>query len=118
MEKIERLKKIIAEQQKGQENKPRFMIGEQLKEIAEREPKSAEVLEEDLKIKEMSLEAAERKLQEYADKNHGKEKTFCITPLVAERILREFYGLPKKEEAGAETETVQAPGFIDLSSFL
>lgn len=111
-------KEIIEKQQKGHETEPRFMIGEQLKEIAEREPKSAEILERDLEIEEMNLEAAEKHFQEYADRNHGKAKAFCITPKVAERLLREFYGLPKKEETVAEPETVQEPGFIDLSSFL
>lgn len=117
MEKIERLKKIIAEQQKGHENKPRFMIGEQLKEIAEREPKSAELLEQDLQVKEMSLEAAERKLREYADQNHGKERAFCITPIVAERILRDFYKLPQFTEAESVSSNPDS-AFIDLSSFL
>ena len=40
-----KLQEIIAQQQKGHESKPRFMIGEQLKEIAAREPKSAELIE-------------------------------------------------------------------------
>ena len=49
---------LIQEQQKGHETEPRFMIGEQLKEIAEREPLSAELLERDLEIEEMNPEAA------------------------------------------------------------
>lgn len=111
------LQELIAQQQKGHETKPRFMIGEQLKEIAAREPRCAEILEKDLTVKEMSLEAAERKLQEYADKNHGSAKAFCITPIVAEGILRDFYGLPKRDEAEPEPETPKE-GYIDLSSFL
>ena len=110
---------LIAEQQKGHENKPRFMIGEQLKEIAEREPLSAELLERDLEIEEMNLEAAEKHFQEYADRNHGKAKAFCITPKVAERLLREFYGLPIPEENAPEKkEADSSAGYIDLSSFL
>lgn len=114
------LEMLIAAQQKGHENEPRFMIGEQLKEIAEREPKSAELLEQDLQVKEMSLEAAEKKLKEYADKNR-KGNCFCITPLVAEGILREFYGLPKRDEAAEEERTEAKPaknGFIDLSNYM
>ena len=111
------LHELIAQQQKGHETKPRFMIGEQLKEIAAREPRCAEILEKDLTVKEMSLEAAERKLQEYADKNHKGAKTFCITPIVAEGILREFYGLPKRDETEAEPEPPKE-SFIDLSSYL
>lgn len=110
---------LIAEQQKGHETKPRFMIGEQLKEIAEREPLSAELLERDLEIEEMNLEAAEKHFQEYADRNHGKAKAFCITPKVAERLLREFYGLPIPEENAPEKkEADSSAGYIDLSSFL
>ena len=109
---------LIAEQQKGHETEPRFMIGEQLKEIAEREPLSAELLERDLEIKEMNLEAAEKHFQEYADRNHGKAKAFCITPKVAERLLREFYGLPIPEENAPEKkEADSSAGYIDLSSF-
>lgn len=110
---------LIAEQQKGHETEPRFMIGEQLKEITEREPLSAELLERDLEIEEMNLEAAEKHFQKYADRNHGKAKAFCITPKVAERLLREFYGLPIPEENAPEKkEADSSAGYIDLSSFL
>ena len=116
---MSKLYDLIAEQQKGHENEPRFMIGEQLKEIAEREPLSAELLERDLEIEEMNLEAAEKHFQEYADRNHGKAKAFCITPKVAERLLREFYGLPIPEEnAHEKKEADSSAGYIDLSSFL
>ena len=116
---MSKLYDLIAEQQKGHENKPRFMIGEQLKEIAEREPLSAELLERDLEIEEMNLEAAEKHFQEHADRNHGKAKAFCITPKVAERLLREFYGLPIPEENAPEKkEADSSAGYIDLSSFL
>ena len=116
---MSKLYDLIAEQQKGHETDPRFMIGEQLKEIAEKEPLSAELLERDLQIEEMNLAAAEKRFQEYADKNHGKERTFCITPKVAERILREFYGLPIPEENAPEKKDAEpSAGYIDLSTFL
>ena len=116
---MSKLYDLIAEQQKGHETEPRFMIGEQLKEIAEREPLSAELLERDLEIEEMNLEAAEKHFQEYADRNHGKAKALCITPKVAERLLREFYGLPIPEENAPEKkEADSSAGYIDLSSFL
>jgi len=110
-------KENIEKQQKGHENKPRFMIGEQLKDIAEREPLSAELLERDLEIEAMSLEAAEKHFQEYANKNRGGARTFCITPKVAEKLLREFYGLPSPDEAPKEPPAPTS-SFIDLSSFL
>ncbi len=111
------LQELIAQQQKGHETKPRFVIGEQLKEIAAREPKSAEILEKDLTLKEMSLEAAERTLQEYADKNHGNAKAFCISPITAEKILRKFYGLPERDKTENQPEPA-TEAYIDLSSFL
>ena len=116
---MSKLQELIEQQQKGHETEPRFMIGEQLKEIAEREPLSAELLERDLEIEEMNLEAAEKHFQKYADRNHGKAKAFCITPKVAERLLREFYGLPIPEENAPEKkEADSSAGYIDLSSFL
>ena len=105
---------IIEEQQKGHEEDPVFMIGEQLKEIAEREPQSVEILERDLEIEEMGLEAAAKAFKKYADEHSNKRGCFCISPKVAEKILREFYGLGKPS-----TERAPAmPGRIDLSSFL
>lgn len=116
---MSKLYDLIAEQQKGHETAPRFMIGEQLKEIAERESFSAELIEKDLTVKEMNLEAAEKHFQEYADKNHGKKRNFCIAPKVAERLLREFYGLPIPDENTPEKqEANSSAGYIDLSSFL
>ena len=112
------LERIIAEQQKGHENEPVFMIGEQLKEIAAKEPRSAELLAQDLTVKEMSLEAAAKKLQEYSDQHHGKARYFCISPIVAEGILRKFYGLPERDEAGAAPAPAPSDDYIDLSSYL
>lgn len=112
-----RLQEIVAQQQKGQENSPIFMVGEQLKEIAAREPLAAEILEKDLTTPGMGLADAAKKLQEYSDKHHGTAKCYCITPMVAEKILREFYGLPARAET-EPTATPSTPAKIDLSSFL
>ena len=107
----------IEVQQKGHEKEPLFMVGEQLKEIAAKEPLAAELLEKDLATQGMGLADAAKKLQEYADKNHGRAKCFCITPPVAEKILREFYGLPEPVKVTKKIEQVTAPK-IDLSDFL
>lgn len=111
-----KLLELIEQQQKGHETKPRYMIGEQLKEMAAREPHLEELLEQDLQTEGMTLAKAEAKLQEYADQNRKGAKVFCITPATAEKILREFYGLP---EAGEEpAQAAPAPAYIDLSEFL
>lgn len=114
---MDKVLKMIEEQQKGhKEHEPLFTVGEQLKDIARHEPASAELLEKDLAVQEMSLAAAAKKLKEYADKNHKGAGCFCITPKVAEKILREFYGLPEPGKAPAEPALEE--GYIDLSSFL
>ncbi len=114
---MEKLIDIIENQQKGHESEPIFMIGEQLKDIASREPASAEILEQDLAVENMGLAAAAGALKKYADDNHGKNQCFCITPNVAEKILREFYSLPNPAEAVKTAET-PSNSYIDLSSFL
>lgn len=114
---FEELAGMISEQQKGQQNKPAFMVGEQLKEIAQNEAAACELLVQDLKVKEMDLTAAAAKLKEYADKNHGNAREFCITPLVAEGILRKFYGLPERGETATVSEP-QDSDFIDLGDFM
>lgn len=116
-----KLLELIAAQQKGHEKEPRHMIGEQLKAIAEKEPFSAELLERDLQISEMTLEAAEKHFADYANKSRGKATVFCITPEVAEKLLREFYGLPapdKQPEAEKEEKKEPSSSYIDLSAFL
>lgn len=127
MSQIHDLNDLIAEQQKGHGNEPRFVIGEQLKEMAQRDPLCAELLARDLKIKEMNLAAAEKRFSEYAGKNRGKANVFCVTPAVAEKLLREFYGLPAPGDPDGENgeahkadfaKSEDQTGYIDLSSFL
>lgn len=119
----ENLRAIIAEQQKGHENEPLYMVGMQLLDIAEKEPASAELLEADLQTSGMGLADAANILKIYADKHHGAKRCFCITPIVAEKLLREFYKLPDRAEAEpqqakAKTEADTSSGYIDLSAFL
>ena len=116
---MEQLIGMIEEQQAGHENEPAFMIGEQLKDMARADERVRELLEQDLAVKEMSLKAAAGKLKEYADKHHGKEKCFCITPKVAEGILRQFYGLPEdQEETPAPVQAGAQKDHIELEDFL
>ena len=113
---MSRLIEIITKQQKGHENEPIFMIGEQLKEIVEREPHLADILEKDLETPGMKLSDAAARLKKYSDENRKGATCFCISSKVAEGILREFYGLPKAEEL--KKESPQPTGFIDLGTFL
>ena len=85
---------IEAQQAKVKPRSPQWMAGEQLKDICRREPRSAELIAQDLEVEAMSITEAEKKIKAFADKN--KTGNFaCVTPAEADRILREFYGLPE-----------------------
>lgn len=121
---MEKLKTIVCKQQEGHENTPEYTIGLQLLDMAERNPEIAELLEKDLQTDGMKLLDAATEFKKYANKNHGKEKCFCITPTVAEKILRQFYGLPNGQQTDQPAEKHSAlseektSDFIDLSEFL
>ncbi len=83
----------ISQQQKGKEGTAVWMVGEQLKDMCRTDPACIPLLEQDLQIPEMSLAKAERKIEAYA-RQHKKGNQGCCPPNEAERILREFYGLP------------------------
>lgn len=104
----------IAKQQEGKENTAPWVAGEQLKDIARREPISAELLAKDLTVKGMGIVDAEKKIKAYADK-HKTGNFSYVSPQKAEEILREFYGLPK---AGGEPAEEAPPSVINLADFL
>jgi len=111
---FDRLVEMIEKQQAGHEGKPRFAVGEQLKGMAREDSRIVDLLIADLDKKELSLEAAEKMLGNYAAKHRGGANVFCITPLTADKLLREMYGLPeKKVAASADTPS----NVIDLDSF-
>ena len=112
------LTEIISQQQKGKEGTAVFYVGEQLKDMAKRSELTAELLLADLKNLDMDITAAEKQLKAYADKNHGKNQSFCISPDVAEKIFREFYGLPQDEDTAEKSETEHEEQMIDLGDFL
>lgn len=93
--------KIETQQAKEPGRTAAWMVGEQLKDICRMEPRSAELIGKDLDIKEMSIQAAAKKIKEHADK-HKTGSFACVTPIEADRILREFYGLGENPERGVE----------------
>lgn len=121
----ELLNKIRAQQ--GAEGTDVWMIGEQLLEIAEREPASAALIEKDLDVASMSLTAAAVAMKAFADKKRAgmKERKNCvcvITPKEADGVLRRFYGLPEAGEVAEpapakEVASTTDSGTIDLSDF-
>ena len=109
--------RLIEEQQKAvKEGSAPWMVGEQLKDICRREPASAELIGQDLTVKEMSITEAEKKIKAFADK-HKTGNFACVTPVQAEKILREFYGLENpelREEPETQKETSKIVSIFDL----
>lgn len=93
---------IEAQQAKVKERSPQWVAGEQLKDICRAEPHSAELIAQDLENEAMSIVEAEKKIKAFAD-GHKTGNFSCVTPVEAEKVLREFYGLP------AAGEPVPAP---------
>ncbi len=94
--------KIAAQQ--GDAHTPIWMVREQLKDICRNEPKSAELVAQDLDIPEMSLMHCEKQIKAYAD-SHREGNFACVIPSVAEKIIRKFYGLTA-DPAVQSTDTV------------
>ena len=126
---MQELKRIIDDQRAGHENEPLWMVGQQLLDMAAEDPqKTPELLKQDLTVSGMGLKDAAAALKAYADKNRGKRREFCITPNVAEQILREFYKLPERDETAqkdvkeinnaAAEEKKPAFGGLSLADFL
>lgn len=93
-----------------------WMVGEQLKDMIRDSEAAAEILLTDLREnKEMTLAAAEKKIAERAKKNKVGN-CGCVTPAEAEGILREFFGLPGREEQ--ETRRKEERKVVDLADFL
>lgn len=114
---IERVIQAIEEQQKKvKERSAPWMVGEQMKDICRRELKSAELICQDLQNESMSIVEAEKKIKAFADK-HKTGNFACVMPMEADRILREFYGLPKEEDVlAAPASSGNAP--INILDFL
>ena len=112
--------KIEAQQAEVKKRSPQWMVGEQLKDICRMEPRSAELIAQDLENEAMSITAAEKKIKAYADK-HKTGNFSCVSPAEAGRILREFYGLPDAADALADPELPPrstANKLVDLADFL
>lgn len=93
----EAIRKLLEQQSKVRERSPQWMVAKQLMDICRAEPESAAILAQDLDVPEMSIVEAEKKLKAFAD-GHRTGNFACISQAEADRILREFYGLPSDRE--------------------
>lgn len=112
---------MIEAQQQGKENTAPWMVGEQLKDICRADPACAAIVAEDLQQKEMSLEACERKIKAWADKQKKTGNCVCVPPNVAEKIIRDFYGLPEAPQEVAVSpaaDSTGSGGMLDLEDLL
>ena len=107
----EAIRKLREQQSKVKERSAPWMVAEQLMDLCRAEPQCAEILVQDLEVEAMSITEAEKKLKAYAD-GHKTGNFACVTPGEAERILREFYGLP--ERGGMAAGVIG----LDLGDFL
>lgn len=112
----------IDAQVKGTEYTPVWGVAQQLKDILRADPSLEEIVDKDLEAKGMSVADCEKKIKARADAIHKEKKLkgVCIPPQEAEKIIREFYGLP---EIGAAEPEPAAPAAedtgdgLDLSDF-
>lgn len=95
------IEKLKAQQANVKEGSPQWMVAEQLMDICRAEPICAALLDQDLDVEAMSITEAEKKIKAYADA-HKTGSFACATPVEADRILREFYGLPQRGEPGRD----------------
>lgn len=111
---VEKVIEKISEQQRELENTPAFYVGEQLKGICKSSEKVAEIVLQDLDNPDMSIVKAEVQIKKYADKHHGGAKSFCVTPDVAESIIKKFYGVDSFETSAPKAEG----NYLDLNDFI
>lgn len=113
---IERAIAMLEEQQsKVQARSPQWMVAEQLKDICRQEPHCAELIAQDLENPAMSITEAEKKIKAFAD-GHKTGNFSCVMPAEADRILREFYGLPSP--GGEEEPPSSGAQVLALADFL
>lgn len=116
---MENINELISGLQKGLEGTPEYMVGQQLKDIC-KDKACAKIVAEDLKNKSMGLKAAAGRIKAWADEQHKKKggSCICVPPDVAEKILREIYGLPDAmPEDQTEPAAEPAAPVLDLASF-
>lgn len=116
------IQEITAQQAKLNQYSPAFQLGEQLKDIISESPDVAGIVLEDLKQKGMGMGITdcEKKIAAFA-REHKSGNYGCCPPKEADRIIREFYGIPTRQAAAAPLQFAtpkQQPKKLSLTDFL
>jgi len=92
-------------------------VGELLLELCADDTYAAELVEQDLDNPGMSLDRCFEKMRNAAQK---KQKGGCyyMPPKEAEKMVREFYGIPEKRKAAPKVEPQTPAGILDLADLL
>lgn len=113
------IQEITAQQAKLNEYSPVFQLGEQLKDIISESPDVAGIVLDDLKQPGMKLSDCEKKIAAFAQ-SHRHGNAGCCPPKEADRIIREFYGIPARQAAPAVMQPAmpKQPKKLSLTDFL
>ena len=76
-------------------------VGEQLKDILRDQPTAAGIVLQDLANAGMGIVDCEKKIAAYA-REHREGNGGCCPPQEADRIIREFYGIPARVVIGVD----------------
>ena len=101
---MEQLNKQMEQYQKGSLE---YCIGTELTELCKGNEGAAEIVEQDLAQKGMTLSDCAKKFRDYA-RNHQKGGFFEIDDALSEKLVCEFYGI-SKAEAGASEAVLEEP---------
>lgn len=101
---------IVAQQAAVKKGSAPWCVGEQLKDIIRTTPGAAELVAQDLTVKDMGIVECEKKIADFARQNRTGNAGFC-GPADADRIIREFYGLPRAD-LGEVSEQNKTPAEI------
>lgn len=102
-------------------------VGEQLKDILRDQPTAAGIVLQDLANAGMEITDCEKKIAAYA-REHREGSGGCCPPQEADRIIREFYGIPARVVIGvdlangpdftAEVKPAPKPKKFNLANYL
>lgn len=115
--------KLRKQQNEQAERSAVWYCANQLIAICRNEPASAEILCADLDNPDMDIVHAEDAIRKLADKYHAEAKIrgrscVAISDAEAETVLREFYGLPKADDAPAVPDAPAQAVSVNLADFL